>query len=447
MLATVEEGGLTEEELRFLALHDTARAGIRVAALRLASAVVGFMASVFIARALGPAGRGLYAFPLAVVSIVLALSHMGLEHANVYLAARRVDLRRLWANSSLVAVFAGGLAWATLASAYAVVGGGVLGGVPLSWMVLGLIQMPLLLQALYWTNVLQLAERFLMAVRAALIGSILSAVVTAVLFLTHALTPFRALLLWLLANVATWGLLLWLGLRAGLASVAPDWRALREGIVFGLKAYVGVTFFFLLLRIDQILVRGYLGFGALGLYSLAVSLSESLWRLTDTFAASLLPHQVRAAPGDERRLGDATARMSLVVAVVLAVVAWLAAPYAIRIAYGAKFDEMLWAFRWLLPGVVALSIQRPMGAVIVKEGRIWLVSYFGAAVLAVNVALNLALLSRIGIVGASIASSVTYVALALLYVAATRQKGVAEWKDLRPRGTDVSRLWLGLTRR
>ncbi len=443
----MEEGGFAEEELQVLALQDTARTGIRVAGLRLGSAVVGFVASIFIARALGPTGRGLYALPLAVVSIVFALSHIGLEHANVYLASRRVDLKRLWANSTFVAVFAGILAWVILASVYAVVGNGALAGVPLPWMVLGLIQIPLLLQTLYWTNILQLAERFLLAVRAAFAGTVSSAVLTTVLFFTHTLTPFRALLLWSMANVVAWGLVLFLSLRAGLASASPDWAALREGIVFGLKAYVGVTFFFLLLRMDQLLVRGYLGFRALGLYSLAAALSEFLWRLTDPFAASLLPHQVRAAPGDERRLGDATARMSLVVSVVLAVLAWLAAPYVIRVTYGGRFDEMVWPFRWLLPGVVALSIQRPMGAVIVKEGRIWLVSYFGAAVLAVNVAMNLVLLDRIGIVGASIASSVTYAALAFAYVAATRQKGIAEWRDLRPRRSDVLRLWLGLTHR
>ncbi len=440
----MEESGFTEEEFQVLALQDTARTGFRVAGLRLGGAIVGFVASIFIARALGPAGRGLYALPIAVVSIVVALSHIGLEHANVYLASRSISLQRLWANATLLSILIGFVIWILMTSVYSLMGVHLLAGVPVPWMALAFVQVPMLLQTLYWTNILQLAGRFLLAVRAAFAGSLASAMLAAVLFLTHTLTPFRALLLWSAANAISWLLLLVMSFRAALASAIPDWSALRRGVVFGLKAYLGVTFFFLLLRLDQLLVKSLLGFRALGLYSLAASLSEFLWRLTDPFASSLLPHQVRAAPGEERRLGDATARMSLLVSIVLASAAWFVAPYIVRIAYGPRFDDMVWPFRWLLPGVVALSIQRPMGAVIVKEGRIWLVTYFGAALLLINVALNLLLLERVGVNGASIASSIAYAALAFSYVAATRKSGIAVWSDLRPRREDIRRLWRGL---
>ena len=99
-----------------------------------------------------------------------------------------------------------------------------------------------------------------------------------------------------------------------------DRGLLRRSIAFGLRAQFATLFTFLLLRGDQLLVQRVLGFEELGLYALAVVLAELLWLATDPFAASLLPHQVRAADGDDRRLGFATARLGFVVALCMCVV-------------------------------------------------------------------------------------------------------------------------------
>jgi len=95
---------MADEERLLLALEDTASTGVRVASLRIANYVVGFVASILIARALGPQGRGLVALPIAFLGIVMAFAHLGLEHANVWLAAQGVPLRRLWGVGTLCAV-------------------------------------------------------------------------------------------------------------------------------------------------------------------------------------------------------------------------------------------------------------------------------------------------------------------------------------------------------
>lgn len=64
-------------------------------------------------------------------------------------------------------------------------------------------------------------------------------------------------------------------------------------------------------------------------------------------------------------------------------------------------------------------------------------SVLGLGALGLNVALNLVLLPRIGIRGASIASTVSYAALAFSYVIASRRKGVVGWRDLIPQASDL----------
>ena len=75
---------------------------------------MGFAATVLIARALGPAGRGLYAYPVALLGIMVAFGHIGLEFAQIYLAGQGRDLRRMWANATVVSVVIGALCCAAL---------------------------------------------------------------------------------------------------------------------------------------------------------------------------------------------------------------------------------------------------------------------------------------------------------------------------------------------
>jgi glycosyltransferase involved in cell wall biosynthesis len=438
---------MSDEDRLLTALEDTAGTGARLLGVRIASYSIGFVGSLVIARALGPTGRGLYALPVAFLGIVMALTHVGLESSNVYLAARGAPLRRLWATSTLAAVLASLVAWGLISVVRAASGPEFLGGLPVTWIAIVAVQLPLLLMSLYWTNLLQLQDGVVVAARALLAGTVAHVTVVLVVVSIDALTPFRVLALtWVLAGV-TWGVLLRSGVRRGLAGLATDSGLVRRAIVFGLRAQLATALAFLLLRVDQLLVQHILGFHALGLYAFAVVLAELLWLVTDPFAASLLPHQVRATDEDERRLGYATARLSLVIALILCLLAWVLAPYAIRLAYGEAFVEATWAFRWLLPGVVAIAAQRPLYAIVTKQGRLGLAAALNAGALTLNVGLNLLLLKRLGIVGASVASTVTYLALGLGYVHATRRTGVVGWRDLVPRRTDLLRLFPSTRRR
>jgi O-antigen/teichoic acid export membrane protein len=214
----------------------------------------------------------------------------------------------------------------------------------------------------------------------------------------------------------TWLLLLMTCRRARLVTVRVDRALLRQSVAVSMKAYGAQTTFYLILRADQILVRWYTGYHQLGLYAVAATVAEMLWLLTDPFAAALIPHQLRASTGESQRLGFAMMWRSLGISLIAAVGAWVLAPLAVHIVYGSEFSGAVPALRLLLPGVVALGAAKPLRAMLLKEGRAVALSLLGFSMLAVNLALNVVLLPRIGIIGASIASSICYGALALSYV-------------------------------
>ena len=424
-----------EPELKSVLLRATST-GLRVMGLRLSGYAVGFVASILIARALGPTGRGLYAYPVALLGIVMAFGHVGLEFAQIHLAGQGRNLRHMWANATVFSVIAGIACWAGVAGIFAV-DPRAAGGLPLSWIVIPMGLVPLLLMSLYWASLLQLDGRLMRSTWASWYGVALQAVAIAIMFFLHDLTPFRVLLLQWLTNGSAWLFLLLACYRAGLVNLRIDRRLLRQSVVFGVKVYVAQVFLYLVLRVDQVLVGRYAGFRQLGLYALATTVAELLWLLTDPLAAALIPHMVQARVGDDRRLSFAMARLSISISAIAAVAGWFLAPLVIPVVYGRGFAGAVPALRLLLPGVVALAAARPLGAVRVKEGQVVLPSVLGLAALGLNVALNLVLLPRMGIRGTSIASSVCYGALALSYVAIARRRGVAGWLDLVPRPSDL----------
>lgn len=421
----------------FPMLEESARTGVHVAGIRIATYAVALVASILIGRSLGPDGRGRYALPMAVLAIAMTLGSLGLEHAQIFLVGRGRALPGLWANATAVGI---GVSVVTFALLAAVTAMGASGATPVSWLWVTFAQMPLLLQVLYWTNLLQLSGRIRAALIASLAGALAQAAGVVWLASTGTLTPFRVIVLSTAGNVITWGFVLAACRSSRLVSRRLDLASLSEGIRFGLRAQLGIIFVFLLFRLDQVLVQRILGFEALGLYSLAVTLAELLWLLSDPFATALLRHQVSADGDDDVRLAYATGRVALLAIVVVAAIAWVAAPWAIRLAYGEAFGGAVWPFRLLLPGIVALAVQRPLAAVILKRGRPLLVSAFGGGVLVVNVVMNLALLRRFGPAAASVSSSVAYVCLAVTYVTVTRVEGIAATRSLVPGRQDLARL-------
>ena len=417
-------------------LERSTRTGVHVIALRLTTYALGFLGSILIARALGPDGRGRYVLPLAILAIVFTLGNLGLEHAQIYLAGRSVPLDTLWANATVLGIMVSLVVWGMAAVTLLFVEPRP-GGIPVAWLVVVVVQLPLMLHILYWLNILQLAGRVRSGIAAGSAAAAIQTVTVVILYLGNALTPFLVLLLIGATNLITWGTLLAIGVRSGLASLRTDRARLGEGLRFGLRAQMGIVFVFLLLRLDQVMVQRILGFDDLGVYSLAVAVAELLWLLSDPFAAALLPHQVAAEGDDDLRLSYATARLALLLVASAAVVAWVTAPWVIPLVFGEAFDGAVWPFRLLLPGVVALAIQRPLAGVMLKRGHPGLVSMFGAGALLLNVIWNLLLLPRIGVAAAACGSSLSYIFLATAYVISTRGAGGAGNLSLLPRRADL----------
>jgi O-antigen/teichoic acid export membrane protein len=92
----------------------------------------------------------------------------------------------------------------------------------------------------------------------------------------------------------------------------------------------------------------------------------------------------------------------------------------IRLAYGGAFDPAFTAVVWLLPGIGCMAVNMVFMNFLASCGMPLVAVYSPLVALVVNVALNLALIPRMGFAGAALASSVAYALMLLISVAYVR---------------------------
>jgi len=276
---------------------------------------------------------------------------------------------------------------------------------------------PFALHASWLAGLFLLAKRITRSQIALLSGAVVYLAGVLVLTLADALGVREVLLLYAASVVTAW--LLHAYWSADIGSLRPrlDRRVLREVSGYGLRLHPGNVVFYLLLKFDAFLVSVYLGAEEVGIYTLAVLLADLTVLLTYPLVQSSIPFQVERSVVDSAPLAFKAARFNFALAVLLgaafAATMWLIIPGV----YGDEFSDAYAALILLLPGTCAIAVARPLLIVVSRTHRA--LPYVGVmlACFGLNVALNVALLPSIGLIGASVASSIAYAVLALIVIA------------------------------
>jgi O-antigen/teichoic acid export membrane protein len=190
-------------------------------------------------------------------------------------------------------------------------------------------------------------------------------------------------------------------------SLKFDKRLFGDMLRYGFKAYIAAFFAFLVIRSDMLLVNYYIGTEGAGLYSLAVNLTDWLLLVPATIAAMLFPKA--SSIGDARsELTKKVSRHTVVLMGGICLVAAIFAHPVITLAYGGAFKDSVAPFLFLLPGIFFLSLQTLYMQDFAARGMPPIVYISPALGFVVNIGLNLIMIPKYGIVGASVASSCAY---------------------------------------
>jgi O-antigen/teichoic acid export membrane protein len=384
--------------------------------VRLVVAALGVGISILIARALGPEGRGAYVYPTILASLLITTLHASLEQANVHLlSGRQFSLGDLTANSGLVASIVAGISLLITGALFALRPGGT-AAVRSDVLLAALVVVPFAIHQIYLTGLLQITHRIGVANRVALVSAGAQAGAIGILFVSGRLTVLAVVLVASGVGIIQW--VLTARAVGGLVHLLPRYipELFRRALRFGLGLHLGLVMVFLQLRLDVFLIERFSGLAAVGIYTLAVMVAESIWMVTDAVAVACLPHQVEASTLDAGRLTLRACRLNILLALLGTAGLALASYPVIRFAYGVPFLPAIPALLALLPGMVCYSIQRVCGAYLLRLNHPLRMSAILGSAVALNLGLNVLWIPRWGIVGAALASTASYALSAALFL-------------------------------
>lgn len=419
-----------------------------VFATRVWGAFVGIVVSVIIARTLGPHGKGIYSLLLLVPTLLVTFGNLGLNASNVYFYGKRgAKVEDLAANSFWAALVLGLLAIGGFALAYPFLAPRFFADVPAGYLLAAVATVPAMLLNQYVANLLLATKqtRLFNIANTLQLGVLLITAILSLLVLHRGLvaTIYIADI-----NVIVGAILMvFLYVRRARLSLRFEPTLFKATLVFGIKGYFANVIQFLNYRVDMLMLSAMLGASAVGAYSIGVNFAETLWYVPTSIGTVLFPH-VANSTNDVANLTTARAsRQTFLLMALASTAVAVAAPWLVPKLFGVQFASSVHALWWLMPGVLVFSIAKIIGNDFAGRGYVVTNGVVSLCALILNVGLNLYLIPRYGIVGASISSTISYsFATVLLIHLFAKEAKVRWWHLVWPNRQDLQELY-GLARR
>lgn len=416
-----------------------------VFATRVAQFFIGFATSFLMARLLGPSGRGVYYLVVLTPAMLFALAQFGLPSAVSFFAGRGRSGRSLYRLSLLLAgVLAAALIGVTL-PALPVLTESILRAAPSDLLRLALISLPFQFVAAFGGAIL-IGRQTMRRYNLILVSQSIGALVSVVLLVGWLRLGVTGAVIGNLVVAALGALAISLEARRVTAD-DPESRPVRIGELtsYGAKLYPASLSSFFSYRADIFLLGLLLGdAGAIGLYSLAVSLAELTFFVPDAVSTVFFPRIAAAERASADEMTPVVSRFTVMVT-ALSVVALVPAAFVLVNLILPAFRGSLPAFLVILPGIVALSLAKVLSSYISGLGLPLPVAVASVVALVVNVGANLALIPVWGIVGASAASLISYsIHAAILLAVASRLARRSAGDFILPGSAEIRRLREGI---
>jgi O-antigen/teichoic acid export membrane protein len=367
------------------------------------SLVIGYVASIALARSLGPAGRGLVAVIQSDAVLVISLAGLGTPTAITFFASRRERLQP--ALSGFAFIFTGILG--ALAALAVLVGGGWLQehqgegfGQDVWW--LGAALIPLMYYEYFVASLLNARRAYGLQNRLTILGRVgtLVATLSLVTGLGWGVAGglIAASMISVVRIVGCIPLLTRIGMRI------PKPHVVAATLHYGWRVAIGQMFRFFSGRFDLLVLSLMAPLATVGNYAVAQTVAEIVLIVPQSFGFVVMP---MVAAGETHRAAPALRLVGTLAMLGVAAVCVLG-PALILLGFGSAFRPALAPFFILLPGIWMLGLANICGSVLSGKKRPGTASVLAGGAALLTLVLDLALIPSFGAEGAAVASTAAY---------------------------------------
>jgi len=385
--------------------------------------LAGGVLSIVIARTIGPAGNGNFALLLTLAGLVAMVASLGLTAGITYEVSRgRWSVGQAFRTTYLVALGVGSIGALAGFVVFLLLQDSVFHHLGTDLGVLALASVPPLLAYQYGDAILLARERYEGYAALEISHSATLLLVGVVLVFPFELTgAVIALPAAAIAGAITGAFLLARETHRDTVPEGPG--SLSRALRFGLQSWGANLLQQVNYRFDVIILGGFAAAAAVGIYSVALTMTAVAWVLPQALQTVLFP---RAASLDEAALtGEITAddsdaavakavRHSVLLTVPAALIIVALLLIAIPVLYGSKFHESIALGFVLLPGVLLLGIGKVLSSAIAGRGYPRYTLTVAAITMPLTLGLYFLLIPLYDEWGAAVASSLSYALSAVL---------------------------------
>ena len=189
----------------------------------------------------------------------------------------------------------------------------------------------------------------------------------------------------------------------------------KDSLIFGLKGHISNVLSFINYRIDIFIIAYFLDDIAVGLYSVAVLISERIWLVSQSVSSVLFARVANLSDDAERnKFTSLASRNTLLITFVGGLILALVCNWFINLFFGESYSQSVIPFLYLIPGVVIFSMSKVLANDFIGRGYPQINTYIASVTALCNLGLNFWLIPKYGIKGAAIATTSSYLLDALM---------------------------------
>lgn len=365
-----------------------------------------------IARFFGPEGSGVYILAILFPVTLATLLNLGLGPANVYfLGARKVKPSIAWRKTlelSGLIILSGWIIGSIIIFFYAE---SWFNNVPSVVLWLSLLVFPVVFINAAVGNFFQGLQKFKEYNVLLLLAPILNIIFVAGLFVCDRAEVVAIYLAYFISVIISsiFGLIT---LNRAMENIAgPCGKSYKKDVlVYGYKAHLSNILAFINNRADIFLLSYFIGPVAVGIYAIAVNITEKLWLISGAVSTVILPRLSQLSNDELKRntLTPLIARSVLWLTALVGLLLGSVGYYLIVFIFGLAFQPAYLVVVILIPGVILGSCSMVLANDMAARGRPELNLATSWITVVINIAGNVWLIPDHGINGAALATSFAY---------------------------------------
>jgi len=380
--------------------------------------VVGMVIAVVTGNALQPAGRGEYFLLVLIITTITTVFNFGVPGTNTYFTAqKKFSPAQLTRASIILTIPISILSFALLYLMYALRLDFLFPTEKLTpAIVVSLGIIPIVLYTQFAQGIIVGENRISLNNYISLSSQGALAITLAILYLLNVLTVTIAIGLYAASFLLALGIIMYTSFPplAEVLRARLHWSQYRELIGFSATIHIGNLAQFFNYRLDAFIVSYFLGLAAVGLYSYSKTFAESVWLLSASMAAVLLP-TLAGQHVNSKVIAIKAVLATFAVSLAAGLAAFLVGPTIINLLL-PRFTGSINPFLFLLPGVVIFSLTNVLATYLTAAGK----PGYNAAIAFISflftVIFDILLIPRYGMSGAAFASGISYTLSSLMTV-------------------------------